>query len=367
MDFSATYLVVFAISTCITGLIVARAEPLRLMSRRDLDNRAVQAAHTRPTPRVGGIAVAFGLFTSVFLVPGNIREFYVLFLFTLTPVFAAGLLEDLGVPVRPRWRLSAGAVASALVIILLQEHWLRRADVPFLDILLAFAPLGMAFTVFCSVGISHAFNLIDGLNGLSAGTACMTALGLAAIAVLSDHHQFTHFSFMLIAALMGFLVFNFPWGRIFLGDAGAYMIGHLLAWAAIIMVSVDERIATWSIMLVFFWPIADTLLAIIRRRSGGTALDQPDRLHMHQLALRWLEISLLGRRSRHLANPLAALLLMPMIAFPVVLGVALWNEPALAFLGFVLMLALFGATYLTIIRLAQRRFRFVPRRVTVAS
>lgn len=359
MDFGAIYFFVFAISALIAALIVDRAEALRLMSPKRLDASAVQCAHTRPTPRVGGIAVASGLLASIFFVPAEMRGAHFLFLSTMLPVFAAGLLEDLGFRIRPRWRLIAGAVSSCLAILLLQDYWLRRADLPVFDQLLSVALIGMVFTIFCAVGISHAFNLIDGLNGLSAGTACVAAIGLAAIAVLSGNVQLTHLSLLLIAALMGFLILNFPGGRIFLGDAGAYMIGHLLAWISIIMVSIDDQIAIWAIMLVFFWPIADTLFAIVRRRAKGVAFDQPDRLHMHQVVLRSLEISLLGRRARQRANPLATLLLMPFIAFPAFLGVVLWDDPALAFAVFFLMVGLFVSTYFGLVRLAQRRFRIV--------
>ena len=78
--------------------------------------------------------------------------------------------------------------------------------------------------------------------------------------------------------------------------------------------------------LYFFWPVADTGLAIWRRWKLGNPTDRPDRLHFHQLAMRFIEIRFLGRDKRNLANPLATVALIPFISIPQIFGVFFWND-----------------------------------------
>ena len=131
---------------------------------------------------------------------------------------------------------------------------------------------------------------------------------------------------MLLPAVLGFMVLNFPMGKIFLGDGGAYALGHLLVWSAIILINGATDISAFAILLVFFWPVADTGLAIWRRWKLGNPTDRPDRLHFHQLAMRFLEIRFFGRDRREIANPVATLILIPLISAPQVLGVLFWDD-----------------------------------------
>ena len=112
------------------------------------------------------------------------------------------------------------------------------------------------------------------------------------------------------------MLLNFPLGKILPGDAGAYAMGHVLVCNAILLVNQTSEISPFAILLIFVWPVADTLLAIWRRWKKKRRADQPDRLHFHQLVMRFLEIRFLGRNQRHLANPIATIFLLPCIAVP---------------------------------------------------
>ena len=94
--------------------------------------------------------------------------------------------------------------------------------------MLFFAPFAIFFTIFATVGVVNAFNLIDGLNGLSSYVSISVATSLSIIAFQVGQLQFTIFLALLSAAVLGFFVLNFPLGKIFLGDGGAYTLGHLL-------------------------------------------------------------------------------------------------------------------------------------------
>ena len=143
------------------------------------------------------------------------------------PVFAVGLAEDLGYKMSPKIRLVSSAISSVLAIILLKV-WLSKLGIPGLDTALIFVPFSILFTVFATVGVVNAFNLIDGLNGLSSYVSISIAISLSIIAFQVGNSQFAIFLALFTAAVLGFLTLNFPFGKIFLGDGGAYALGHLL-------------------------------------------------------------------------------------------------------------------------------------------
>ena len=342
---------IFLISSLMCAAIVAtRRHHLGFIARR-ADVRAVQAAHRLPTPRIGGLALVLGLLPMALMIRADLAPRFGLFLLSLIPVFLAGLLEDLGRSVAPRMRFLA-AVLSSLIAVALLGVWVSRVDVPGLDAVFQWAPLAILFTAIACAGVCNGFNLIDGVNGLSAGVGAIAALAMAVVAVRGGAPILVELNLMVVAVLMGFLLFNYPWGRLFLGDAGAYSLGHVLAWFAISLMHRVPDLTPWALLLIFFWPIADTFFAIYRRRRAGRPATQPDRLHFHQLVMRALEITLTGRSARHITNPVATLLLLPMAAAPAFVGAMLWNQPFAAFLALIGFAVLFVATYFLGLRLA---------------
>ena len=138
-----------------------------------------------------------------------------------------------------------------------------------------------------------------------------------------------------------------------LGDGGAYALGHLLVWTAIILTNEAVEVSPFAILLIFFWPVADTGLAIWRRWKLGNPTDRPDRLHFHQLALRFLEIRFFGRDRRHIVNPLSTVILVPLISAPQVLGIIFWDDLIATVWSTVCMSLLFISTYFLGINFAK--------------
>ena len=212
-------------------------------------------------------------------------------------------------------------------------------------------------TLFATTGVVNAFNLIDGINGLSSYIAISTAMFLSILAVQVEYYQLACFYILFIGCVLGFAILNFPFGKIFLGDAGAYTLGHLLVWSSIILFNYNQDISPFAILLIFFWPVADTGLAIWRRWKLGNPAAKPDRLHFHQLTMRFLEIRVLGRNRRKVANPLATIILIPLISFPQVLGVLFWKDLKITIWGTICVFTLFIGTYIIGINLTKR-FQF---------
>ena len=246
---------------------------------------------------------------------------------------------------------------SGALAVWVSGSWLSRIDLWPFDMVLAVAPVGVAFTIFASSGLCHAFNLIDGMNGLAATTAVSTGAGLAAIAFSTGQPELALAALCVAAVAGGFLPFNFPRARLFMGDAGAYAVGHLLAWIGVLLAARSEAVAAWAVLLVFFWPVADTMLALWRRRRAGRPAGQPDRLHFHQLVLRFLELGPLRAQSRALSNPLTTALLAPFIAAPIIAGVALRHSPLGAMMASAVFALLFVASYRLGVAAAHRRLR----------
>ena len=343
-----------AVASCVGCLVLlglARVFP-RLQGRVDDDN-AVQAMHTGLTPRVGGVAIFGALALSVPFAPPTMVQNYAEIIFATTILFFVGLREDLGYPVSPRNRLLTVVGVSLLVIVLIGE-WMPRMGVPYIDTALSFWLLGVPFTLFITAGVANGFNLIDGVNGLASLTAIAAGLAIAAIAYQAQYPPVVILGSMMAAAVFGFFLVNFPFGWMFLGDAGAYTVGFVLSWFGIAIIIISPQASPWAILLTLFWPLADTLLAIFRRKGATRGAMHPDRLHFHQLVMRTLEISWMGRQRRHLSNPLTTVILSPFVIAPQIAGVLLWDANAAAFLAVIVFLALFFSSYRLLMNFTRR-------------
>ncbi len=134
------------------------------------------------------------------------------------------MAEDITKKVGVLTRLLLTLLAAALGAWLLGAV-LDRVDVPGLDTLLRWSPLAIAFTVFVVSGVANAINIIDGYNGLAGGYAVLVLAALAWVAAQVGDPFLMTAALAMIGALLGFLVWNYPRGKIFLGDGGAYLLG----------------------------------------------------------------------------------------------------------------------------------------------
>ncbi|AUJ65743.1 hypothetical protein B9057_15160 (plasmid) [Aestuarium zhoushanense] len=336
--------VTFSVAFAVARLLVLFARHFPILCGQSANVSAVQSAHSKPTPRVGGVAIFTALVLTVFYVPETIAVSYPSFLVAAGLLFFVGLAEDLGFGISPRWRLLA-AVGASLAAVVMLGIWLPRLNIPYVDVAMGYWIIGVPVTLFITAGVANGFNLIDGVNGLSGYTGIVAALALAAISVQAGNDVMALVSLFLACAVAGFVLVNYPRGMIFLGDAGAYTLGFVLAWFGIALLNAALSVSAWSILLTVYWPLCDTLLAMYRRSRSKRDAMAPDRLHAHQLVMRSLEILVLGRGRRNLANPLTTLVLAPFVAAPPLAGVLLWNNPLLAFGFAVVFLGLFWGTY----------------------
>ena len=263
----------------ISAIFVGGSYYLGVMSVKKANEAisAKQSSHNRLTSRVGGLVAIMALVIVVCFTADQLIFFIVL---SSIPVFVAGGLEDLGYNIKPAYRFSLGMV-SGFIAIYLTGLWLNNVDLTILTPILSFPYFAICFTAFASTGISNSINLIDGVNGLASGVITLIGSALCIISFLVGDVGLGTFCIILVGSILGFFIWNFPKGLIFLGDAGAYTYGHLLVWIAISLITKYPDISAWAIFCLFFWPIMDTVAAIFRRNHpinpiGTTVVEADD-------------------------------------------------------------------------------------------
>ncbi|MEX3937110.1 glycosyltransferase [Paraburkholderia phymatum] len=322
----------------------------------DSDLAGVQKVHGVSVPRVGGVAVfgSLALFVGTTCLLGKSdasNELLILVLACSLPAFGSGLIEDMTKAVVPVVRLAMSMVSALLGYLLLSASVGRTGIEPF-DHLLQFAVVAMPLTLVAVAGVSNAINLIDGYNGLASGVSCAALLGMGALGYEAGDMVIVELSLVCVAALLGFMMWNFPLGRIFLGDGGAYFAGFVVAELALLLVVRNRSISPWSVLLLIGYPVTETLFSIARRRFiSRTPAAEPDARHLHHLVYRWVALQPWSTDTRlgDLRNPLTTIVLWTLNAAAVVPAVCLRDdEPAaMAWLaGFVLVYsALYGSLY----------------------
>ena len=266
-----------------TGVVLLRIQKqLRVVATPRVDGTAVQSSHIGNPLRVGGAAVIAGLaFVAALQMLNGDESVAPLLLLSALPVFIAGLAEHLGYHVSPRGRFLA-AIFSAVAAVALLGVWVPRGDIPGVDPTMAMPAIAITLTVIFSTGFCHAVNLIDGTNGLAASVITTAALGCATIALLASQPAVTVMALLLAVAATGFLFLNWPFARPFLGDAGAYGLGHLRVWLMFLLISLSTEVAVPALASVIFWPLADVIHTILRRVAERVSSLRPDRMHLHQ-------------------------------------------------------------------------------------
>lgn len=316
----------------------------------------IQKFHSQPTPRVGGIAIVVGVFFS-----GFIQEFFsddvILFILIsgLIP-FCFGLAEDLTNKVSVRARLLA-TIASVIFVICQTGLYLNRIDVSTVDYVISWWPVAAFLTVFSITGVTNSINILDGFNGLASGSALIILLFLSYIAFGSDDTLLGNVSLILAGSLLGFMLLNYPLGKIFLGDSGAYFLGFLVAWISLLLPLRNEEISPWASLLTCAYPVTEVLYSIYRRVRTKCDLGQPDNLHMHTL----IKVNIVDKYFKPQADWVKNSLVAPGIWLcSVFLGIAAINYAdntpilILILLGFFIN---YHLIYLCILRLPVARHR----------
>jgi UDP-GlcNAc:undecaprenyl-phosphate GlcNAc-1-phosphate transferase len=271
-------------------LVMLSAMTVRMMiAARVMDTPEARKAHDRPTPKGGGVGIVV-----TFLVGLAVLYRYAEFSRLANPYFLGVIEASVAIAVVAflddlfDWPFVVKLGAQVLAALVAVGSGLYVGDfrIPYLGPL-AFTWIGVGATVFWVLFTTNALNFIDGLNGLASGVALIACLFIVFIA--EQHGGWFAYAAagLLAAGLAGFLPFNFPKARIFMGDVGSQFCGFMLAVLAVVASRFDGVELSFLLMpMLLSGVLFDVAFTLVRRTLAGETLTQPHRGHLYQVAQR---------------------------------------------------------------------------------
>ena len=267
-------LIVGVLVALITSAIATEVTIRFSNAHKLLDRPNDRSSHTVPTPRLGGIGIAVGLWAGVAASSAiNLSASSLPLLITATMFAIVGFVDDV-LSLKPLLKYAGQLVATVFFVVLSTRN---SGQLPW---------IGITLILFWVTGFTNAFNFMDGINGLCGGTGILYSVFLALIAVRLHDTTVTTMSFLLAAACTGFLLFNFPHARSFMGDTGSMLIGSGLAVLSVRLIGAGGPRVAFSVLLVLSAFLFDTSFTIIRRIRCGENILQAHRTHLYQRLVR---------------------------------------------------------------------------------
>jgi UDP-N-acetylmuramyl pentapeptide phosphotransferase/UDP-N-acetylglucosamine-1-phosphate transferase len=359
-----SFLLLSFVVSLIATLLVVRSSDRHAHLSADHELDGPQKFHRRPVPRVGGVGVLIAMLSGAVLAQlmnSPLSASIWLFLACALPAFGAGLAEDLTKKVSPAKRLWATAASAALGAWCL-DALIRRTDIPGVDLLVSMPIGAIALTLLVVSGVANAVNIIDGFNGLAAMCALIMLLALAYVGLQLNDRLVVTLALIAAGATLGFFVWNFPAGLIFLGDGGAYLLGFVIAELGVLMIARHPTVSPLFPLLLCAYPIFETVFTMYRRKLKGGSSSHPDGIHLHTLIHRRLVRPLLGEgadsslRARNSMTSPYLWLLCSLSVIPAML----WFSHTAVLAGFlVLFMVSYTALYWSIVRFKVPRWAVV--------
>ena len=303
-----------------------------------------QRLHQDEIPRIGGLIIY--LFLSIvafFLVESKYLN--VILLSALPIVMIAGK-EDLYHNTSPKLRLMMMILSAGLFIYLLPTK-LPEIDLPILNQILEFGYLKEIFFIFCILVIINGNNFIDGTNG---NMALSNVIQLISIALLADNvgdGNVVALVCLLLIPLVVFALFNFPFGKVFCGDTGAYFYGFAVSATIIYLFGVYNEILSWNAILILIYPSMELLFSFIRKKIFEKKSPfKADAKHLHSLIFRYLK----NKNSALTNNSVVTIYLLPFIAPPQLLIYFYYDDINIIIFSIIILTILYFMAYNILIR-----------------
>jgi UDP-N-acetylmuramyl pentapeptide phosphotransferase/UDP-N-acetylglucosamine-1-phosphate transferase len=278
----------------LVSLLIVHSQKWHGRLSHDHDLGGIQKVHALAVPRVGGLAVVSGILFGVLLcrllfpaqMPAARLGSILLLIGCGAPAFLAGIAEDLSKCISVRIRLLA-TFTSALVASALLGATVNNLDIWGIDNLLTVMPIAVLVTALVVAGGANAVNIIDGFNGLASSVIIIMALAIAAVAIQQNDMFVATLGLLGAGSALGFLLVNFPRGKLFLGDGGAYFLGFWVAEGAVLLLVRNANVNAWQVLSICAYPVIEVMFSMYRRRIiQQVSPGAPDRLHLHTLIYR---------------------------------------------------------------------------------
>ena len=269
-----------------------------------------QRLHQDEVPRIGGLIMYLFLTLLAFFVLDS--ELLNIILISAAPIIFIGAKEDLFHNTSPKLRLIFMILSATLFIYLLPTR-LPEIDFPPLNQILSFSILKEIFFIFSILVIINGNNLIDGVNGNMTLTNIVQLAVLALLAFIMGDIYIADLCVILLIPLIIFLMFNFPFGKIFSGDAGAYFFGFAVSATTIYLFGKYNQLLSWCAVLILIYPSIELLYSFIRKKFyEGKSVFAADAKHLHSLIFRYIN----KQNSINCNNSMVTFYLLPFIAAP---------------------------------------------------
>jgi UDP-N-acetylmuramyl pentapeptide phosphotransferase/UDP-N-acetylglucosamine-1-phosphate transferase len=312
-----------------------------------------QKFHDRPTPRIGGVGIFAAFAVAVlYLMVFKKNSIYLYFFISSLPIFLFGLLEDITRKVAPKIRLLA-AILSGLLVYFLLDVYLTRIGIPYVDNIFHIKVIAVIFTIIGVAGVANAINIIDGYNGLASVVSIIIFLAIAYVGYkLKDQFVYT-ISFLMIGGIAGFFIWNYPFGKIFLGDGGAYFIGFTMAVLSVHLVKNHPQVSPWFPLLTVIYPVFEVLFSFYRKKHlKGRSPFQPDGLHFHMLIYKRVVpfVFDIHRSEKLMRNSTTSPFLWLICSFGAIPAVIFWQNTPILIIFTILFCIFYVWLYRSIVR-----------------
>lgn len=305
--------------------------------------QAIQRIHLNETPRLGGLIFILSL--ASFVLYSNANEsilFLKLILIPLIPIIIIGLKEDLFHNVEPAVRLMALFFVGWLFRVKFTGPLPNLADVPLVSKLLMLQGGITLFYILSMTAIANGMNLIDGVNGLCGAVTLSILSALLFLSYKTNDVAMLSTIFSIIIILTPFMVFNYPHGKIFLGDLGAYSLGLIVSMITIIFFGRHPEISSWGAALILIYPATEVVFSLLRRMIKGVSIYHADTSHLH------LKLFHFFRPQPHykkIANALVTPALSGLWLFPLLAITWVYHKPLFIWIAIILFVTSYGLIY----------------------
>ena len=293
-------------------------------------------------PRMGGFCFFIGLIGIKFInleidpwIKSEMQTIFTLLLLCNIPLFLMSLKEDIKYNVKPINRLIAILISSFLIVYF-QPYTLPNIDIPIIGNFINLPIISIIFYIIALAGYCNGVNLIDGSNGLAGMVIFTTLVSISFVSYMLSDFTILYLSLVLLFFIGIFLLFNYPWGRIFLGDSGAYLWGSTLASLTIILYARND-LPSWGAVVILFYPSIEMVFSIIRKLIQGKNPLYPDPNHMHLKLFFAIKKSISRLRVANcLVMPMISIIwLTPVLIIPWVFNDALLSIISIIFLSII--------------------------------
>jgi UDP-N-acetylmuramyl pentapeptide phosphotransferase/UDP-N-acetylglucosamine-1-phosphate transferase len=225
-------------------------------------------------------------------------------------------------------------------------------DIPYLDSIFLIPGFGFLLTIFAITGLSNAYNIIDGSNGLASMVGMITLLAISYVGFKLNDPIILQVCLIAIGSILGFFIWNYPKGLIFLGDGGAYLIGFYISCITILLINRHPEISPWFGVVVNGYPILETMFTIYRRRiHQGKNPSSADGIHFHTLIYRRILKLRLIQSDEFSANSRTAPYLWFLTILSATPAIFWWHSSAILVFTFILFSAFYIWLYSRMVRL----------------